>query len=74
MKTRSEELDLLLHELRSPLTAIILNAGLALADEASNEELRSAVEVALRQANRLAELIDEFDEADKAHRQANGAD
>ncbi len=54
------------HDLRSPITAIIANAELAIGSEASVDDMVHAVDVAHRNARRLAELIDAFmDEASK---------
>ena len=48
------------HDLRSPITAIMANAELAIGSQASVDDMRHAVEVAHRNARRLAELIDAF--------------
>ncbi len=46
------------HELKSPVTAILSNADLALSPGSTEDELREALMVAQRNASRLAELID----------------
>ncbi len=46
------------HDLRSPITAIIANAELALHEKASADDLTNAAHVAHRNGTRLAELMD----------------
>lgn len=48
------------HELKSPITAILSNAELALSGDGSVEELREAVEISRRNAERLAVLVDDL--------------
>lgn len=48
------------HDLRSPITAIIANAELAMDEQATPDDLNHAVNVAYRNATRLAELMDAF--------------
>ncbi len=65
-KERQGWLASISHNLRSPITAIIANAELAMVQEASIDDMSHAVDVAHRNALRLAELIDQFmDDAGK---------
>lgn len=66
MHAREEFVAIATHELRSPVTAILVNADLARRSrESAPERVRDALDVIARQAKRLAALTDELLDASR---------